>query len=171
MSIFTTIIKQVQIHRNPVEYWRKQGAIIGTGCEIHTDASLGTEPYLIRIGDNVRINENVRIFTHDGGVWVVRNLKEKYKNADVFKRVTIGNNVHIGSNAIIMPGVSVGDNCIIGVGAIVTKDVMENSVAVGIPARVVESISEYIEKNKEHYINSKQLNSKDKKKIILEMNI
>lgn len=166
MSILGTIIKQIQIHRNPVDYWKKQGAIIGNNCDIHTDASLGTEPYLIHIGNNVRINANVRIFTHDGGLWVVRNLKEEYKNIDVFKSVTIGNNVHIGSNAIIMPGVSIGNNCIIGVGAIVTKNIMNNSVAVGIPARVIESIDEYIEKNKEYYVNTKQLNPKDKKKFI-----
>lgn len=49
-------------------------------------------------------------------------------------------------NAIILPGVTIGENCVIGAGSIVTKDIPANSVAVGNPARVISSISEYAEK-------------------------
>ena len=45
-----------------------------------------------------------------------------------------------------MPGVTIGSNCIIGCGAVVTKDIPDNSVAAGVPARVIETIDEYYEK-------------------------
>lgn len=88
------------------------------------------------------------------------------KNADIFGRIIIGDNVHVGSGSIIMPGVSIGSNCIIGCGAIVTKDVPDNSVAVGIPARVIESIDEYKIKNMEKMLPTKGLPKNEKEKVI-----
>ena len=78
-------------------------------------------------------------------MWVLRNMK-KLENADYFGKIKIGNNVHIGMNVIVMPGVTIGDNVVIGCGAIVTKNIPSNSVAVGVPAKVIESIDEYYEK-------------------------
>lgn len=52
---------------------RKKGAVIGKNCEIYTTANFGSEPYLINIGNHVRINEGVTLVTHDGGYWVLRN--------------------------------------------------------------------------------------------------
>ena len=56
--------------------------------------------------------------------------------------VNIGKNVWIGSNSTICPGVTIGDNAVIGAGSVVTKDVPENMVAVGVPAKVIKSIFE-----------------------------
>lgn len=47
---------------------RKQGIVIGIGCEIYKDVTWGSEPYLISIGNHVRITSGVRFVTHDGGV-------------------------------------------------------------------------------------------------------
>ena len=58
------------------------------------------------------------------------------------KRVNIGKNVWIGSGSIILPGVTIGDNSIIGAGSVVTKNIAENSIAVGNPAKVIKTISE-----------------------------
>ena len=80
----------------------------------------GSEPYLITIGDHVRITAEARFITHDGGVWVFRN-EEKMKDVDVFGTIEIGNNVHLGNDVIIMPNVKIGDNVVIGCGAVVTK--------------------------------------------------
>jgi serine acetyltransferase len=63
-----------------------------------------------------------------------------------FGRVKISDNVYIGARVILMPGVTVGQNCIIGAGSIVTKDIPDNSLAVGSPARVIKTTSEYAEK-------------------------
>ncbi|MDR3011959.1 MAG: maltose O-acetyltransferase, partial [Chitinispirillales bacterium] len=56
------------------------------------------------------------------------------------KPVTIGNNVWIGADAVILPGVTIGDNTVIGAGSVVTKDIPANVVAVGNPCRVVREI-------------------------------
>ncbi len=53
--------------------------------------------------------------------------------------VTLGRNVWIGRNAVVLPGVTIGDNAVIGAGAVVSKDIPANSVAVGVPARVVST--------------------------------
>lgn len=58
-------------------------------------------------------------------------------------QIKIGNNVYIGQNAMIMPGVTIGNNVIIGAGAIVTHDIPDDVVAIGVPATVKKSINEY----------------------------
>lgn len=55
------------------------------------------------------------------------------------KPITVGNDVWFGSNVIVLPGVTIGDGCIIGAGAVVTKNIPEYSVAVGVPAKIVKS--------------------------------
>ena len=62
---------------------------------------------------------------------------------DRMARIKVGDNVYIGRGATICMGVTIGNNCIIGAGAIVTKDIPDNSVAVGVPARRIKSIDEY----------------------------
>ena len=88
------------------------------------------------------------------------------KNADKFGKIVIEDNVHIGWDTIIMPGVTIGKNSIIGCGSVVTKSIPDNSVAVGVPAKVIESIDEYYEKNKNKVIHTKSLSSKDKKEYL-----
>lgn len=166
MGFIKILISKYKMARNPVKYLRQKGAKIGTGCSIASNVDFGSEPYLIIIGDNVRLTANVRIITHDGGLWVVRNLNEDYKNVDLFKPVVIGDNVHIGVNSIIMPGVTIGNNVVIGCGAVVTRDIPDNSVAVGVPAKVIETIDEYTEKNKSMYVNTKNLSGSERRKII-----
>ena len=102
---------------------RNDGVKIGKNCTINKDVIFGTEPYLISIGDNVRITTGVKLITHDGGLWVLRRLGLIDRNADRFGKIVVGNNVNIGWDAIIMPGVRIGDNCVVGAGAVVTKDV------------------------------------------------
>ena len=58
------------------------------------------------------------------------------------KPIHIGKNVWIGSNSTILSGVTIGDNAVIGAGSVVTKDIPENMIAVGSPARVIRSIYE-----------------------------
>lgn len=163
-KIWNTIIKR----RNPVAYFRKQGATIGEDCELNCE-TLGGEPYLVTLGNHVRLNQGVQLITHDGGVWVLRKYSQlpNAENIDKFGRVTIGNNVHIGTNTIIMPGVTIGDNVIVGCMAVVTHDIPSNSVAVGIPARVIETIDEYESKNRNKFDYTKNMNTNEKKEYLL----
>lgn len=149
----------------PVIRFRRRGGVMGKNCEIFPNVEFGSEPYLITIGDNVRIANGVRFVTHDGGICVLRNMK-KLENADLFGKINIGNNVFIGWNTIIMPNVCIGNNCIIGCGAVVTKNIPDNSVVAGCPAKVIESIDEYYEKNKNKCDFIKNRNWKEKRKYL-----
>ncbi len=63
-------------------------------------------------------------------------------------RVTIGNNVFIGSESVVLPGVTVGDNVVIGANSTVTHDIPAGSVAAGSPARVICTLEDYLEKER-----------------------
>jgi acetyltransferase-like isoleucine patch superfamily enzyme len=137
-GIIKELLKRYRCYKNPISYYRNLGVSIGERCEIRGGVNFGSEPYLIKIGDHVRINAGVQLITHDGGTWVLREYAdiENRENLTLFKKIEIGNNVHIGSDALIMPGVTIGDNCIIGCGAVVTKSVPSNSVAVGVCCKI-----------------------------------
>ena len=66
-----------------------------------------------------------------------------------FGRIEIGDDVFVGANAVILPNVKIGNRVIVGAGAIVTKDIPDNSVVVGNPARVVCTYDEIEAKNRE----------------------
>ena len=151
---------------SPCKYARAIGVNFGKNCVFHKSIIWGSEPYLIKIGDNVRITAGVKFITHDGGVWVLRNLYGDNK-IDVFGGISIGNNCNIGWDAIIMPGVKIGDNCVIGAGAVVTKDIPDNSIAVGVPAKVIETVNEYYKKVKLKCDYTKGMSANDKKKYLL----
>ena len=163
-----SLMNKWKLLKNPVKFWRDKGMKIGANCEIYSSANFGSEPYLITVGNHVCINSGVKFVTHDGGVWVLRGMKEELKNIDIFGRITVGNNVHIGTDAIVMPGVTIGNNCIIGCGAIVTKSIPDNSVAVGVPARVIESIEEYEQKNAHKFMHTKGMSREEKAKYLQE---
>lgn len=148
------------------ELVRKDGVRIGKGCEIYRGVSFGSEPYLIEVGDKVRVTSGVVFITHDGGMWVLRN-NGMLNDADSFGRIKVGNNVHIGINAAIMPGVTIGDNVVIGVGAVVTKDIPPNSIAAGTPAKVLKSIDEYYEKHKVGACFTKHMDAEEKKAFLI----
>ena len=152
--------------RTNVDHWRDMGVTIGEGCEIFDGANCGSEPYLITIGNNVRITEGVQLLNHDGGVWTLRKMG-LLEDADIFGKIKIGNNVHIGMNAVICPGVTIGNNCVIGIGSIVTKDVPNNTVVAGVPARKIETIEEYYKKHKDTCDFTKHMNPQEKKEYLL----
>lgn len=105
-----------------------------------------TRPSLVEIGDNVFINSNFRLFTHDYVTSVFKHLYHEFIPSS--GAVKIGNNVSFAQNCTVLKGVTIGDNCFIGAGSIVTKDVPANSVAVGAPAKVVCKIEDYFERRK-----------------------
>ena len=97
--------------------------------------------YHISIGDNVVLAPRVHILAHDASTGLFIG-KTRAAN------VVIGNQVFVGASSIILPGVHIGNRVIIGAGSIVTKDIPDNSVAVGNPARVICSLDDYIAKEK-----------------------
>ncbi|MED3910365.1 DapH/DapD/GlmU-related protein [Peribacillus simplex] len=96
--------------------------------------------WLITIGDNVTLAPRVHILAHDA------STKNKL-NYTKISLVNIGDDVFIGAGSIILPGVKIGNNVIIGAGSVVTKNIPDNCLAVGNPARVVGNTNDYLEKN------------------------
>ena len=150
MNLINRLRIKLMNSSNYISYLRTKGVKIGDDCEIYKSANFGSEPYLISLGNHVRINAGVQLITHDGGMWVLRSdysgFANKYKNADKFGRINIGNNVHIGTNATIMPGITIGDNCIVACNAVVTHDVPSGSIVGGIPAKLIETLDDYEKK-------------------------
>jgi acetyltransferase-like isoleucine patch superfamily enzyme len=124
------------------EYFRKQGAQIGAGCNIRV-RSLGAEPYLVKIGNHVTIAGGVKFITHDGAAWVFR---QEIENIQVFGPIIIEDNCVIGENAILFPNIHIGPNSIVSAGSVVIADVPPDRIAMGIPARVWSSLDKYREK-------------------------
>ena len=134
-------------HQSKIHYLRKQGALIGERTRLNCNVdSFGTEPYLISVGEDCLLAYDIHLFTHDGGVKVLSSLNYfDGKRMDIIAPIKIGNNVYIGSGAYVLPGVTIGNNCVIGAASVVTHDIPDNSVAVGIPARVIKTIDKYYE--------------------------
>lgn len=132
-----------------VAYLRSLGITIGENCifrdPLHTRIDI-TRPALISIGDNVDINMHFQILTHD---WTSHVFKEVYHDfVNSSGKVEIGNNVYIATNVSVFKGVRIGNNCIIGGGSVVTRDIPDNSVAAGVPCKVICSLEEYYQKRK-----------------------
>lgn len=100
-----------------------------------------THCFLIEIGNNVTMSIRVTLMAHDAGT-------KKSIGYTRIGKIHIGHNVFIGANATILPGVCIGDNSVVGANSVVTKDVPENMVVAGNPARVVATLEEFKEKNK-----------------------
>ncbi len=119
----------------------------------------GTEPFLISIGDNVYITDGCMFVNHDGGTLI---LRKDVPDLEITAPIRVGNNVYFGVRSIIMPGVSIGNRVIVGAGSIVTKDIPDNSVCVGSPARVIKSVDDYLDKCKGNSLHFGHLSAKDK---------
>lgn len=132
-----------------IKYLRKSGVKVGDNVIFrrprHSRVDV-TRPSLISIGDNVDMNMNFQILTHDWACGVFRNVYSDFVNSS--GKVTIGNNIYFGTNVVVLKGVTIGDNCVIGAGSIVTRDIPANSVATGIPCKVVCTLKEYFQKRK-----------------------
>ena len=64
------------------DYLRKKGVKIGNNCKIFKSANFGSEPYLVSLGNHVRVNIGVQFVTHDGGYWVLRDEISGYGEPD-----------------------------------------------------------------------------------------
>lgn len=136
------------LHKKDV-YLRRKGAKVGEDCQIITSLNnFASEPYLIKIGNRVTITAGVKLITHDASTRLFRDridgMNKKYGN--LFGAVQVGNNVFIGVDTILLPNTKIGDNTVIGAGAVVKGEFPPNVVIVGVPARQVSSLDDYIKK-------------------------
>jgi acetyltransferase-like isoleucine patch superfamily enzyme len=147
-----------------VLYSYNEGKIIlGNKCLIEDHTVIEAQKGSVRFGDNCSLNqfsvirawENVTI---GNGVRIgpsvqIMAMKHNFDDPDryIFQQglsgtgITIGNNVWIGGNASVLDGVTIGNNCIIGAGSVVTKNIPDNSIAVGNPCRVIKELKSNIQ--------------------------
>ncbi|MFC0470155.1 sugar O-acetyltransferase [Halalkalibacter kiskunsagensis] len=90
----------------------------------------------VRFGDNCMLAPGVHIYTATHPL----NPTERNSGKEYAKPITFGNNVWIGGSAVINPGVTIGDNVVIASGAVVTKDIPDNVVVGGNPAKIIKHI-------------------------------
>ena len=125
-----------------------KGAVIGNNCNICSHVFIEND---VIIGDNVTVKCGVQIWdgiTIGNDVFVGPNVtfsNDKYprskKYPESFPKTIIEDGASIGANSTILPGIRIGKNSMIGAGAVVTRDVPDETLVTGIPARVKKKIS------------------------------
>ena len=112
-----------------------QNIIIGKNVLLNTSCHFQDQGG-ITIGDGAQIGHNVVLATLNHA------MSPSRRGTMVPAPIHIGKNVWIGSNAAILPGVTIGDGAIVAAGAVVTRDVPENAIVGGVPARVIRHLRE-----------------------------
>lgn len=149
----------------PMKYMERIGVNFPRGgVHLYGKVGWGTEPWIITIGDNVHITDGVKFITHDGGTLLYRHM---IPDLEITKPIVIGDNVYIGNNVILLPGVTIGNNVVIGAGAVVTRSIPDNSVAVGVPVRVIKTADEYLAKLKRESLHLGHLKGQEKDKALM----
>ena len=115
---------------------------IGSGTYANMNLTL-IDDWKITIGKNVLIGPNVTLCTTGHPIDPAHRQDGMYSFP-----ITIGDNVWLGGNVMVLPGVTIGENSVIGAGSVVTKDIPANVVAVGNPCRVSREIGE---RDREYY--------------------
>jgi maltose O-acetyltransferase len=115
---------------------RDSEIIIGNGTTLNNN-SVVCATRSIHIGERCLIGDGVVIIDSD---FHDINPVTRHESSGPSEPVRIGNNVWIGSRAMVMKGVTIGDNSVIGAKSLVTKDIPPNCIAVGIPAKVIKTI-------------------------------
>ena len=116
-----------------------------TGIEIHPKAKIGKNLFIdhgmsVVIGETSEIGNNVTIY-HGVTLGGISPSIDSDKQRNVKRHPTLKNNVVVGSGAQILGPITVGENAKVGANAVVTKDVPDNAVMVGIPAKNVGAVS------------------------------
>ncbi len=147
-----------KLTKGGVGYARYKGVKVGNDCRILI-TTFGSEPWMISIGNKVTITSGVRLLTHDGASWLFNDEKGR---RHLYRPVKIGNNVFIGSNAIIMPGVIIEDNVIVAAGSVITKSIPSGSIVGGNPGKIIGKFDDYKKRVLEGYISDMDMDfSKD----------
>lgn len=150
--------------KSPLKQARHLGVTIGENCLIAT-RRWSSEPYLISIGNNVQVTEDVWFHTHGGG----NAIRAEVPDYDSFGKITIHDWAYIGSGSHILPGVTIGEGALVAAGSIVTKSVPPHTVVGGNPARVICTVEEYKKKNLKYNTKTFGMSAEEKKKVLVSL--
>lgn len=137
-----------------IKYLRSLGVRIGENTVFYNPKNTTidlTRPWLIQIGNNVKVTSGVTVLTH-GYDWSVLRYKFNGEVIGSSGKVNIGDNVFIGVNTTILKGITIGNNVIIGACSLVNINIPDNVVVAGNPVRVIMTIDQYYEKRKKEYL-------------------
>lgn len=132
-----------------IHYLRKRGVTIGDNVLFRSPFRTKVDllrPSLIEIGNNVDFNDYCTLMAHDYQSHVFREVYKDFINSS--GPIKIGNNVYFGTNVTVLKNVTIGDNCIIGAGSVVTHSIPPNSVAAGVPCKVLCTLDDFYKKRK-----------------------
>lgn len=117
--------------------------------------NFGTEPFMISFGNNVHVASGVTFVNHDITALMFRYVENDLSIQERKGEINIGDNVFIGSNSTVLYDVTIGDNVIIGAGSLVNKSIPEDSVAAGVPCKVIGKFEDYKDKIVSGFYNQK----------------
>ena len=127
-------------------------ASMGDYCTIQ-DRTVPLYANLIRLGNNVHLAADVHLIVHDVAHCVLMFREENREKRERFREhmdcIEIGDNVFVGSHSTILGGVKIGNNVIVGGMSLVNRDVPDNSVVAGVPARVIGTFDAFMEKRRQ----------------------
>ena len=120
-------------------FWCDYGYNITLGDYFYSNHNMIiTDGAKVTFGDNVFVAPNCCFTTAEHSI----DPEQRKAGIEVAKPITIGNNVWIGAGSTIVAGVTIGDNTVIGAGSVVKKSIPENVIAIGVPCKVLRTITE-----------------------------
>ncbi|EJT6165230.1 acyltransferase [Clostridium perfringens] len=141
--IFNSIKYRIVNRINPktqLDMLKERGLKVGKNFNMFNSVIDEGHCWLVEIGDDVTIT-NSTILAHDASM-------KRFINKSKIGKVKIGDRVFIGYGSILLPNISIGSDVIIGAGTVVNRDIPDDSIVVGNPARIIGKVSEFEERHK-----------------------
>lgn len=130
---------------NSIEFLRSRGVQIGEDVNLINTTIDWSHGFLVSIGNKVTLT-GVKILAHDGSTQIPFGVSK-------IGKVSIGDEVFVGHGTIILPNVRIGNRVVVGAGSVVTKDIPDNSIAAGNPAKVIGTYDDFLRKHAEQIEN------------------
>jgi maltose O-acetyltransferase len=145
-DLYMEIYRRVLIRNGVIVH----GKPLWISPQVYFDA---TWPGAITIGDRCGISGQVKLLTHDFSMDRIAEMKHGRSDKEIVHRapITIGDYAVVGLCSIVLPGVTIGRGAIVGAGSVVTKDIPDEVVAGGNPAKVICTTDEWWEKSRDKF--------------------